>query len=83
MRCYDCAVAQQDMPAVAICATCGAGVCMTHAVLGHRDEMTVTVGIPSAVRIPGRVFLCQTCSATAAAAEAATPAGQVVDAPNV
>ena len=41
MQCYDCAVARQDSPAVAVCATCGAGVCLTHAVVGHPDDAWV------------------------------------------
>ena len=82
MQCYDCAVAQKTSPAVAVCATCGAGVCLSHAVLAHPDEMSVTVGNPVATRLPGRRFLCPTCSSGAAGREAAAPVGYVVNAPD-
>ncbi len=82
MQCYDCAVAQQTSQAVAVCATCGAGICLEHAVLAHPDEIAVTVGIPTTTRLPGRRFLCQTCAAGAPEREAAAPVGYVVNAPN-
>ena len=65
MQCYDCATDQLVTPAVVICSTCGAGLCLNHLVLGHADEWETTVGNPTAMRLPGRRFLCQTCSASA------------------
>lgn len=82
MQCYDCAVAQQTTPAVAVCSTCGAGLCTTHAVVGHADEWTSGVGNPSAIRLPGRRILCQTCSTSGAAEEISAPAAGVISAPD-
>ena len=81
MQCYDCAVENKTAPAVAVCSTCGAGLCVDHSVLGHADEWTASVGNPSASKLPGRRILCQTCSASGAAHEASAPAGSAVGAP--
>ena len=83
MQCYDCAVTQQTTPAVAVCSTCGAGLCVSHAVVGHADEWTSSVGNPSALRLPGRRILCRTCSTSGAQEEeASAPAGAIINAPD-
>lgn len=64
MQCYDCAAEQQISPAVAVCSTCGAGLCTTHAVPGHAEErLTATLGNPTTRRLPGRRLYCHTCAA--------------------
>ena len=83
MQCYDCAAQNLATPAVAVCSTCGAALCVSHTVLGHADEWTATVGNPSATRLPGRRLLCQTCSASGAEGEASAPPGAVTGAPGV
>jgi hypothetical protein len=40
MNCYECAKAAHDVPAVAVCRGCGAGLCMHHL----HEEATVTAG---------------------------------------
>ena len=47
MQCYDCAIEQRTTPAVVMCSTCGAGLCLNHLVLGHADEWETTVGNPT------------------------------------
>ncbi|HEY0237564.1 MAG TPA: DUF2180 family protein [Friedmanniella sp.] len=82
MQCYDCAVENQTNTAVAVCSTCGAGLCIQHAVLGHADEWAASVGNQTAVRLAGRRILCQTCSASGARAESSATAGSIVSAPD-
>ena len=84
MQCYDCAIEQRTTPAVVMCSTCGAGLCLNHLVLGHADEWETTVGNPTVMRLPGRRFLCQTCSTSAVQEEAdVVPAGTIVNAPGI
>ena len=82
MQCYDCAVEQKTTTAVAVCSTCGAGLCIQHAVLGHADEWTASVGNPSATQLAGRRILCQTCSASGAHEESSGATGSTVSAPD-
>ena len=83
MQCFDCAATNQITTAVAVCSTCGAGLCVHHAVVGHADEATASVGNPSSVRLPGRRILCQTCSASGLADESSVPAGTSVNVPGI
>ena len=66
-----------------MCSTCGAGLCVNHAVVGHADEATASVGNPSSVRLPGRRILCQTCSSSGLADESSVPAGTSVNVPGI
>ena len=81
MQCYDCAVEERTTTAVVMCSTCGAGLCLDHAILGHADEWTATVGNPTAMRLPGRRFLCRTCATSGAQEEPAV--ASVVSAPGI
>ena len=71
MQCYDCALEAQISPAVAVCSTCGAGLCGDHAVAGHANEPLTAVGNPTTRRLPGRRVVCQTCAADDGAFDAA------------
>ena len=68
MNCYDCAVTADHRAAVAVCADCGAGVCLEHAV-SNRHWLTRGAPINRAVPVdpPARVIRCGTCQAAHAA----------------
>lgn len=77
MQCFDCALEARISPAVAVCSTCGAGLCTDHAVSGHADEPMATVGNPTTHRLPGRRVVCHTCAADGAFDAAPVPHGRV------
>ena len=63
MQCYDCAIDdQQERSAAAVCATCGAGLCVDHTTAGHAQEAQPTLGNPVARRLPGRRLFCRECA---------------------
>ena len=68
MNCYDCAIAGDDRDAVAVCADCGAAVCVEHAV-SARHWLTRTQPLMREVRVEPaeRVIRCGTCHAAHAA----------------
>lgn len=63
MNCYDCARVGQQKPAVAVCAACGAGVCLDCARPGsqtvHRPGGFTP---PEMSNIETRVINCRTCA---------------------
>jgi len=74
MTCYDCAVAGQPTPAVAVCVGCGVGLCMAHAIVEARYLSRIAViNRVEVVEPPARVVHCAVC-ASAAKAQARPPA---------
>ena len=69
MNCLDCADIGSPAPAVGICHSCGAGVCMDHARV-HDHYLTRTEPIDQVIRIepPARLIWCEACSAANEAA---------------
>jgi hypothetical protein len=64
MNCYDCAVAGNHRDAVAVCADCGAGVCIEHSVTAqHWLTRTQTILRVERVEPASRVIRCGTCHA--------------------
>jgi hypothetical protein len=63
MNCYDCSRAGHPQPAVAVCAACGAGVCLDCARIGHQT-MHRMAGLVSAEvsDIETRVVNCPSCA---------------------
>lgn len=63
MNCYDCNEHGNDIPAIAVCHDCGAGVCIDHADT-HTRYLTrmVGLGMPIEVEPPARIIRCATCS---------------------
>jgi hypothetical protein len=60
MNCYDCIVDGNTTPAVAICTSCGAGICGDHTRLETRDHaQAATPGNPSHHRT--RSLICGSC----------------------
>ena len=77
MHCLDCAIHVIDRDAVAICAHCGDGVCLDHAVVvPHRLTRPAVMLRQDPVDPPARRLLCPTCAAAEQAAGA--PAGQAI-----
>ena len=73
MNCFDCAALGDQVPAVAICADCGAAVCQRHAHVTPRWlTRTAVINRTVAVEPPARTIRCGVCQA---ARDAATPAG--------
>lgn len=61
MNCYDCAVTDLSIAAVASCRTCGAGVCLDHARSATR-LLTRPSGMgPATPPRAARRILCGTC----------------------
>ena len=78
MNCFDCATHGEVSSAVAICAGCGAGLCLEHADV-HPRWLTRTAAINRTVTVepPARVVRCRVCThAEGAAAHPAAPASQ-------
>ena len=63
MNCLDCNSSTSQVPAVAICHDCGAGICADHANI-DTDYLTrmVALGMPVAVEPPARIIRCNTCA---------------------
>ncbi|QAY69100.1 DUF2180 family protein [Xylanimonas protaetiae] len=63
MRCFDCASEATAMAdAVAVCSSCGAGICLEHTLSGHQAEPVTSPGNPSTRRLPGRRLFCRACA---------------------
>lgn len=63
MTCFDCAVAGEEAPAVAVCTGCGVGLCMSHAVVGPRYLTRVAViNRVDVVETPARAVHCEICA---------------------
>ena len=80
MHCLDCAMNALDRDAVAVCAHCGAGVCLDHAVVvPHRLTRPAALLRQDPVDPPARRLPCLTCAAAeqAAGVPAARRSGQV------
>lgn len=61
MLCYEDAKTGDEVPAVALCRSCGAGVCATHVQESATTSISTNgVGAPT-VRPDGRVLHCPTC----------------------
>ncbi len=63
MNCLDCNSPTTNVPAVAVCHDCGAGICADHTVIEtmHLTRM-VALGMPVDVEPPGRIIRCHTCA---------------------
>ena len=62
MNCFDCAALSRAAEAVAVCADCGAGVCLDHAQVTPRwltRTMTMNCTVP--VEPPARTVRCGLC----------------------
>lgn len=69
MNCFDCAALARPVPAVAVCADCGAAVCADHAhVSPHWLTRTMTINRTVRVGPPARTIRCPVCQAAHAAA---------------
>jgi hypothetical protein len=69
VTCYDCALAGEGRPAVAVCVGCGAAVCLDHS---HTEAVWLTrteaINRQVAVEPPARAVRCTVCAAAHAAA---------------
>ncbi len=64
MNCFDCAALGDQVPAVAICADCGAAVCHGHAhVTARWLTRTMVINRVVAVEPPARTIRCGVCQA--------------------
>jgi hypothetical protein len=73
VNCFDCAALGDQVPAVAICADCGAGTCQRHAHVTPRWlTRTAVINRVVAIEPPARTIRCGVCQA---ARDAAAPAG--------
>ncbi len=71
MNCFDCAALGDQVPAVALCAGCGAGTCQRHAHLTPRWlTRTAAINRTVAVEPPARTIRCGVCQAARDAAAA-------------
>ncbi len=69
MNCFDCAALGDQVPAVAICADCGAGACRRHAHVAPRWlTRTAVINRVVAVEPPARTLRCAVCQAARDAA---------------
>ncbi|MET8405355.1 DUF2180 family protein [Streptomyces sp900116325] len=61
MNCYDCDSLDHVTPAVAVCPTCGAGVCAEHAnTVSQQLHRPAGMGLATLPRAARRI-LCATC----------------------
>lgn len=68
MNCYDCAVTGDHRDAVAVCADCGAAVCIEHSVSArHWLTRSALINRVERVEPPARIIRCGTCYAAHAA----------------
>ena len=62
MNCFDCASIGQEVPAVGVCAGCGAGICAEHAQLSpHWLTRTAVINMIVTVEPPARILRCPVC----------------------
>ena len=70
MNCFDCAALGDQVPAVAICADCGAAACQRHAHVTPRWLTRIAViNRVVAIEPPARTIRCGVCQAARDAAE--------------
>jgi hypothetical protein len=64
VNCLDCAQdLDTDRPAIAVCSTCGAAVCISHAVVAlFRRPVGPGSGQPMTTESPSRNVTCLTCA---------------------
>lgn len=75
MNCFDCATHGEVSSAVAICAGCGAGLCLEHAHVDPRWlARTAAINRTVPVEPPARVVRCGVCAHAQDAAD--HPVGQ-------
>ncbi|WP_197021551.1 hypothetical protein [Cellulomonas sp. HZM] len=68
MNCFDCLTSlQTESPASAVCSSCGAALCVVHALVGVPRQEVHSVGSPSATVLPGRRVWCSACAPSGAA----------------
>ncbi len=79
MQCFECTDEMATTSAVAICVSCGAGLCLQHTLTGHQEEPVVSVGNPASRRLPGRRLFCSAC-APAYVVQDALPEAALLDA---
>jgi hypothetical protein len=73
MNCFDCAALGRSAQAVAICADCGAAVCIDHShVTAHWRTRILPISRPVSVGPPARIIRCHVCQAACDAAPDAT-----------
>ena len=66
MNCFDCAALGRSVTAVAVCAGCGAAVCLDHAhVTARWLTRTMAINRTVAVEPPARAIHCAICQAAA------------------
>ena len=63
MNCFDCADFGITSEAVAVCADCGAGLCVDHARVAPRWLTRTTLTCTVAVEPAARTIYCGTCHA--------------------
>jgi hypothetical protein len=74
MKCLNCALANVQTTAVAVCVSCGAALCLKHSVIEERWLTRPAVMLrEEPVEPPARIVQCATC-ATAHAAQHQPPA---------
>ena len=72
MNCLECAKKEVSRPAVALCRSCCAALCLDHAeIVPQRPEMRVLVRGTATPPIAARQVLCRTCR------EATEPPGEL------
>jgi hypothetical protein len=70
VNCFDCAALGDQVPAVAICADCGAGACQRHAHVTPRWlTRTAVINRVVAIEPPARTIRCGVCQAARDAAK--------------
>jgi hypothetical protein len=75
MNCLDCTLAGATTPAVATCHSCGAAVCVDHAVIQpHYLQRVVPLNRLIPIDPPARVIACEVCAAAQDAAQHPEPA---------
>jgi hypothetical protein len=85
MHCYDCSIKGATVPAVAVCTTCGAGVCQSCARVGNQTVRHVTGFVPAETALTQtRTIACPSCAVALATHHAtqynfAAPASQVLE----
>jgi hypothetical protein len=63
MNCLDCNNLSMNVPAIAVCHDCGAGICTDHAVIESKHLTRMAgLGMPVPVEPPGRIIRCSICA---------------------
>ena len=62
MHCYDCSLAGKERPAIGLCGSCSAGLCLEHANVRPRP-ISVPYPVATTIRLPlqARELLCSVC----------------------